>query len=482
MIRFAILAGVSTEAQAHADKLSISDQVAFCRSIIAANKGTEVGGPYIMDGYSRSGYDSLDLAMQEIPPLGTAIRAAMANEYDILIMDNFDRLGDLAHIVNIRFKKLRKQLFSARQSGRVIPPDEYDPYTSEANDLAIHGQGMIQGYRINKIRRAYNVGVPGRAPKGLHSLSISYAYKTVGKGLPAEQIPEQARLVIKFKDWFLQGLSLQEMCNRANASAVKPRGGADQWQRSTIRRIVTNPYYAGIIIYGKYKKVGKKRVPQPPSQWIRGKGKHVPLWSEETYYAILAEVERRNSKRTRGETYALSGVLECSVCKSRLDRHGKGKYIYYYCRGQKTHILALHVKDALHLVADNFIAALYQLQSEPPTHSQTDDTYQKDIARLVNLRRKVQEGYKKDIYTEAEAHAEIVAIETDIERIEHKRQRAAQSQQQRAALLAFANQDLSKIHSWLISSDGTSVNTYITSLCEKIIVTPKHKFKVIWRL
>lgn len=480
-IRFAIFAGVSTEGQAHADKRSIPEQIAFCRAIIAANKGVETGGPYVMDGYSRSGYDSLDVAMQEIPPLGDAIRAAMANEYDILIMDSFDRLGDIAYIMNVRFKKLRKQLYSARQSGRVIPPEQYDPYDSESADMAIHNQGMIQVYRINKIRRAYNVGVPGRAPKGLHSLSISYGYKVVAKGEPAIQIPEQVQLIINFKDWFLQGCSLQEICDRANASGVKPRGGADTWQRSTIRRIVTNPYYAGIIIYGKYKTVGKKRVPQPPSQWIRGKGKHQALWDEQTYYAILAEVERRNTKRMRSQVYALSGVLECAVCKLRLDRHGKGRYMYYYCRGPKTHIEALHVDTALEMVAEEFVKALQRLQSQASTPQQNDEGYQREIIRLTNLRRKVQEGYEKEIYTEAEARTKIVAIETDLERVEFKRQHSAQQQQKKEALLAFARQDLSQIREWIMNDDPAQVNHFLTTLCKRIIVTPKHKLKIEWR-
>jgi hypothetical protein len=173
-IRFAILAGVSTEQQATPEKLSIPDQLTRCRERIAQSAGIETSGPYIMDGYSRTGYDSLEVAMQEIPPLAQAIQAAAADQYDVLIMDNFDRLGDLGFIVKTRFKKLRKQLYSVRQSGKLATPRDYDPYASETDDIAMYVEGIIQSYRINKIRRGWNIGVPERARKGLHPLRVPF--------------------------------------------------------------------------------------------------------------------------------------------------------------------------------------------------------------------------------------------------------------------------------------------------------------------
>lgn len=68
MIRFATLAGVSSDVQKGEDKASIPDQIKTCRAVIKQLGGIEID-VYIMDGYSRSGYDSLDVAMGDIPPL-----------------------------------------------------------------------------------------------------------------------------------------------------------------------------------------------------------------------------------------------------------------------------------------------------------------------------------------------------------------------------------------------------------------------------
>src|SRR5690349_8041945 len=149
-VKFGILVGVSSDVQVE-DKASIPDQIQTCRATIEQLGGEEVGC-YVMDGYSRTGYDSLADAMEDIPPLKEAIQAAEKNQYDVLILDNWDRLGDLGQLVHTRYKKYRKQIYSARQSGRLHDPDTYDPYSDESAGIDMHIQAIIQQYRMNKIR------------------------------------------------------------------------------------------------------------------------------------------------------------------------------------------------------------------------------------------------------------------------------------------------------------------------------------------
>lgn len=476
-IRFAILAGVSTDAQAREEKLSIPDQVKFCRAKIAAHDGLETIEPFILDGYSRTGYDSLDVAMSEIPPLAEAIRAAQSDLYDVLIMDNFDRLGDLGLLVYTRFKKYKKQLYSARQSGKLASPADYDPYASEDSAIDMYVQGIIQTYRIHKIRRGWNVGVPQRASLGLHSLSISYGYKIRAKNEPAEPIPHEVALIRQMKDWYLAGRALQEICEQADASGVKPRR-ADHWQRAVIKRILHNPYYAGRTVFGRFKLDGDQRVAVPPSQWVTGQGRHQPLWDQSTYLAILAETERRDGLRARVHVYALTGLCECSVCGTRLHRHGK-TWHYIYCRAPDSHI-HLRYEAALELVADAIIAAL-QTQRDHPLVINSGEQIQEEINGQQELRARIQQGFESKLYTALEAQRRIVSVETEIERLIRKRDRAAQQSEQTKALLAFAEQDLDRLRAWIIHDDPTTVNHLLTTLCEKVIISPEKQCRVVWR-
>lgn len=187
MIRFAILAGVSSDRQAHEHKDSIPDQIKFCRGKIKALGGLETVEPFIMDGYSRTDYDSLPAAMADIPPLAQCIEAATKDEYDVLMLDNFDRLGDLGLMVGARFRKLRKQLYSARQSGVLADPRTYDPHDNEAADIDMYVEGLINRYRINKMRRGWKVGVPKRIDLGLPPFRVAYGYDRTGKDTPPVQ-------------------------------------------------------------------------------------------------------------------------------------------------------------------------------------------------------------------------------------------------------------------------------------------------------
>jgi DNA invertase Pin-like site-specific DNA recombinase len=480
-IRFAILAGVSTDAQATPEKLSIPDQLTRCRERIAQSAGFETAGPYIMDGYSRTGYDSLEVAMQEIPPLAQAIHAAAADQYDVLIMDNFDRLGDLGFIVKTRFKKLRKQLYSIRQSGKLTDPAHYDPYASESDDVAMYVEGIIQSYRINKIRRGWNIGVPERARKGLHPLSIPFGYRSAGKDQPTQQVEEEVRLIREMVDSYLAGHTLQSIVDAANASGPKPPRGK-LWTRTVVKRIILNQFYAGTTTFGKYKTYNGKRLPVPQSEWVSGQGQHTPIHDQETYLAILSESERRAGLRARVQNYALTGLLTCAVCGGILHRHGALNTPYpvnLTCDGIPHHVI-IQYSIALKIIANKLVSELTHV-TPPETVENAGKSFLEAITAQEELRREIQEGYKAKIYTRTEAAHEISMIDNEIARLKRQADRSAQTSHNRQQLLQLAQQDLSILKNWIIHDDPTTVNRLLTALIERIEVTPSYDLTIYWR-
>src|SRR5688572_3316230 len=99
IFRFATYAAVSSDKQAAEDKDSLSDQVKTARSAGIAQGGVETAGPFILDGYSRTNYVNLSDALHDIPPLADAIKAVEQNLFDVLIVDNIERFGDLAPMI-----------------------------------------------------------------------------------------------------------------------------------------------------------------------------------------------------------------------------------------------------------------------------------------------------------------------------------------------------------------------------------------------
>ena len=335
MIRFGILAGVSTDVQA-GDKASIPDQIATCRRTIAQLGGVEVDC-YTMDGYSRTGYDSLADAMNEIPPLKNAIEGAEQDAYDVLILDNWDRLGDLGQLVNTRFKKYRKQIYSARQSSRIQHPDAYDPYSDESADIDMHIQGIIQRYRQNKLRRGWNAGMPKRIENGLTPLRVPFGYVWVNSKQPPRLDPTRASLLQQMKDLLLRGRPVNAIARYADESGVAPPNRGEKWDPTSIRRMLANPYYAGIIginrtkyIFDPKRKRKKRPVKQPRAKWGRGSMSlsgmkpHTARWSRNWNGVAKGTNILRSSFRSPVCSLVLCAARSCTDIPMEFHR-GAGK-------------------------------------------------------------------------------------------------------------------------------------------------------------
>ena len=471
-MRIAILAGVSTDAQVK-DKASIPDQVQFCRAYIKANNAAETAGPYIMDGYSRTGYDSLEVAMREIPPLAQAINET--DKYDILLMDNFDRLGDLGFIVKTRFKKLHKQLHSARQSGKFIPPEKYDPYSDDSGDISMHVEGIIQTYRINKLRRGWNIGIPERARVGLPPLGVPYGYKIITKNEPPALLPDRAELLVSLKDQFLSGTPLTTLAQFAQDSGLPPMRG-DIWHSRVIGGMLVNPFYAGQTIFGKSKCVNGIKIPVPQSQWVIGTGRHTPIWDIDTHYSILAENNRRRGMRVRVSYHALTGLLHCPMCGAVMHHHGHSqRWVYLRCniRGH----VSYRYQDALETVAAG-IADQLATYSSGPRETVVDN--QAEIKRLQSLRLKVQEGFEANLYTPAEAGAKISRLESEIHRLQSQHQRQAQQDAMRRETLKIIDANPAAMRQFILTGDPSLINRLLHTMIQGITITPQNEVQIEW--
>lgn len=476
MIRFGILAGVSSDPQAGEDKGSIDDQISTCRRTIHQLGGIEVDC-FTMDGYSRTGYDSLADAMEDIPPLKDAIERAEQNKYDVLILDNWDRLGDLGQLVHTRFKRYRKQIYSARQSGRVHDPATYDPYSDESGSIDMHVQGILQTYRINKMRRGWNVGVPKRIEKGLHPLSLTYGYKVAGEDLPATLIPEKGALIKQMKEWLLAGQTYAEIARRAEQSGIPPPRGSS-WSRQTVRRILLNPFYAGIVRFGKL----RNRVPTQISEWKQGQGKHEALWDEATYHALMAEAKRRkDSKRDYAAKYPFSGLTVCGVCGAKIQKHGSPPFEYLVCKKPRRH-WSMRYDQAVNLLTSELVTQLQHHQTSPhqpidlePLRAQLDD--------IKARRARVQEGYEAGLYEAAEASQKLNALQEEAEGISRRLEREQNQEHVRREWeerMGSLQGMIEGLPAAIRHGDPVRTNQLLSALIDKIILNGE-SVEIIWR-
>jgi hypothetical protein len=107
--------------------------------------------------------------------------------------------------------------------------------------------------------------------------------------------------------------------------------GNTEWNRGTIRDMLSNKHYIGLIEWGKMKtikqfdpqtgKTKKVRVKTPPDEIIIAKGKHKGIISEEQFDLVQSMSNRKTQapvKLCTDIVNPLSGLLECCNCGKKM--------------------------------------------------------------------------------------------------------------------------------------------------------------------
>lgn len=185
-------------------------------------------------------------------------------------------------------------------------------------------EGLAQYYSMElsqKIRRGLN----DNASKCMVAASIPFGYMK-GPDNKYAINPETAPIVKEIFSRVLKGENYIDIARDLNERGIRTKSKSE-WNRSSFK-FLTNERYMGIYIYGD----------------VRIEGGMPAIVDPDTFYAVQAEVERRQNpkgaivKRRRTNTvYLLTGKAYCDCCKSPLvgksgtGRHG-GFYTYYACK------------------------------------------------------------------------------------------------------------------------------------------------------
>ena len=468
--RFAILSAVSSSPQAHEDKASLGDQILTARAAGIAQGGIETSGPYVLDGYSRTGYVNLSDALTEIPPLAQAVEAAQKNKYDVLIIDNIERLGDLASMLFTLFHRNKKQIHSARQSGRIYSPEDFDPSMDESSNIMVHVEGIIQNYRLNKLKRGLQLGIRKRVTDGKYSHGFPNGYIKNADGA-LELNPPVAAMLIMLKDKFLSGASLRECAALANASGV-PSATGGKWHHETIAKILTNPFFTGKVFSDRWKqsktKISANGRKYPvmkinPNATLHD-GNHPALWTWAEYQRILIEMQERYKLQPKYNARNFSGMLVCAVCKVRL-RVKDNKYVCF------AHI-HLPETDANQLIGIALADALRSYTSAPSAKEMEVSTIDA-VAVIEKQIVKVQKGFEADIYTADQAREKIAALRAQIRMVENTKDEQLQRAASHERIIATRDRlDLDLLPEIFERGSAKSNNRMMRDILKSVYVSP----------
>ena len=314
----AIYARYSSDRQ---NENSVADQIALC-SRFAAQKGWEVSRVFSDAAISGS-------AMANRPGLLDALAAAERREFDILLVEDEDRLArnleHMAHVAN-RLEDADVKIWTIG-SGQV-----------ETMHVAFKG-AMAQDF-IKNLSRKTKRGMHANAEKGLATGSKLYGYASEpGGGMTIVQA--EADVIRRIFADYASGDTAREIATALNAECVPgPRGGL--WNQSSIsgsvqrgNGILNTELYAGVKVWNrmdvrKDRSTGK-RTPRmrPESEWKRTEVPHLRIVDP----AVWEAVRRRKSANSARPSMAqrrpgvFSGLLKCGVCGGTYTAYTGGNLI-----------------------------------------------------------------------------------------------------------------------------------------------------------
>jgi site-specific DNA recombinase len=349
-LRCAIYSRYSSDRQSPS---SIEDQIRKCRQFSDARSWT-VLDEHIYSDAAVSGTISDRTGLKKL----LAAAESKPRPFDVILVDDSSRLSrrlsdSMAFSDRIKFAGVRL----------VFVSQGFDS-DSEQSDILMAVHGITDSTYIKELSKKTFRGLEGKVLAHLHHGGRIFGYKSspiedasrrdqygrpmiTGARLHVDS--EQAKIVRRIFTLYAGGLSIKATAKKLNAEhteSPRPRAGREQsWVPSTVRDILSNQRYAGVVTYGMTKKIRNpqtgKRIykHRPESEWTKVPSPEQRIVSDELWNAVQARLAFVNREydanggragllrsRAASSKYIFSGLLRCGTCGGRVAIvSGKGR-------------------------------------------------------------------------------------------------------------------------------------------------------------
>ena len=370
------------------------------------------------------------------------------------------------------------------QAGCTIDFLDHPMGQSPDDQLLLQIRGAVAEYERSLIaerlrrgrRHKYQAGtlLPWTTPPYGYRLDVDHPRSVAGVRLE----PAEAAIVAELFAQYLElGQTLAGLAKQLMARQVPTPSGGTRWGIASLRCILTNPAYTGVVYAGRTQvcqsrrrrsplaPVGKRSSgcsPTPAAEWIVVG--HIPaIVSKEQFDQVQAKLEankRLAGRNNHAHQYLLRALVSCGLCRLACSGQTRRRYSYYVCAGKwhvvqsyeaarcPSRLIPMRSLDAV--VWDDLCTVLTQpeLIRQALERSQGGAwAPQEAQARRENLRKGIRH-LEQQIERLTEAYlAEVVGLEEyGRRRQEIERQlEALRAQQQQLALQIAQQHDLAQI-------------------------------------
>ena len=307
------------------DSESVINQKELLRGYVKNNNFNLVK-EYVDDGYSGTDF--------ERPGFQNMLEDINNNKINCVIVKDLSRLGRdhvmTGYYIETFFPENNIRFISILES--------YDSFKNQAsNDSSTFIIACNDYYsKQNSIKIRNVLNEKRKNGKFVGSLPcFGYMRDPLDKGHLVPN-PETAPIVKNIFKWRADGIGPTEIANRLNkANIVTPSGykktnyssrliDRDNWNISTVKKILCNRIYTGDLVQHTQTKVNyksKKKIILDEKLWIIVENTHEALVDKETF-EYVNNLRKRNTRnyeiKTNREKRLLEGKLFCKECKNRL--------------------------------------------------------------------------------------------------------------------------------------------------------------------
>lgn len=318
------------------DSESVINQKELLRSYVKNNKFNLIG-EYVDDGYSGTDFDR--------PGFQRMIEDIKNKKINCVIVKDLSRFGRdhvmTGYYIETFFPENNVRFISILES--------YDSFKNQAsNDSSTFIIACNDYYsKQNSIKIRNVLNDKRKNGKFIGSLpSYGYMRDPEDKGHLIPN-PETAPIVKKIFKWRVDGIGPTEIATRLNNENVPTPSGykntnfssklidRDNWNISTVKKILTNRIYTGDMVQHTQTKVNyksKKKITLDQKLWVIVEDTHEALVDKETfeYVQTLRKRYTRNVPiKTGREKRILEGKLFCKECGNRLSVYYRKKLDYW---------------------------------------------------------------------------------------------------------------------------------------------------------
>ena len=315
-LRVAAYCRVSTDSDEQLD--SYEAQLAYYTDAIAKNPKWRFAGIYADDGITGT------LANKR-PRFLDMIRDCEKGKIDYILTKSVARF---ARNTVDSLKYVRK--LKALGIGVFFEEQALDSLKAD-NEMFLGLYSVMAQAESENISANVRWGIQQRMKSGTFAFRYNILGYRKGENGEPEIIPEEAEIIRKIFQMYLDGNSLDQIKSYLESRRICTKTGKPAWSKQIIQGILCNERFVGDMLLQKTytencitKKVKKNRGEMPKYLITNN---HPAIISRETFKMVQAEIARRSSKRKTSDLgiteqgkysgkYALTELLVCGECGS----------------------------------------------------------------------------------------------------------------------------------------------------------------------